>query len=537
MRRIAFALLAAPAALLGLFYAYPLGSVLAAAGDGGEAWRWLAGPYVRHWLGIATLQAVLSVLLVLAVAVPLAWLHHRRAVPRQRLLLSLAAAPFVLPVFAIVLGLRQLLGPGGFVDGWLGFDLLSVLGPLGAVVLANATYNVGMATRLLHTALERRPHRLEEAARTLGAAPGAAFWRTGFPLLFPSLLAVALLTFLFCFGSFGVVLYLGQGEVETVETLLYANLSGAFPREDRGAVLALLQIAVQAAVLAGYFLLLRRSARLPAAPERAASKAGPVATAAAWASSLLFLAPALAVLPGGFRLRGEWSLRPWQTLLDADAPGHLYGFEMGRAVGWSLGYAAASMLLAILLTLLLAYGARRLGRLRRVAEALAALPLGTSSLVLGFGFLLSFHAATPLPLQGTPLLVVAAHTLVAFPFTARILIPALDGIDVRLEETAATLGAPPWHRVLRVHLPLLRGPLAVAAGFAAAISLGDFGASLLLMTDDIMGVGVWILRHGGPGAFDPLARAQSTALAGLLMTLTLAAFLAAELGRAHRRTP
>ncbi|HLF16619.1 MAG TPA: ABC transporter permease subunit [Candidatus Thermoplasmatota archaeon] len=529
------ALLLAPVALfLGFFFAFPLLEVFQAAFQGSDAWRWLADDYARSRLAIAFQQAGLSVLLTLAVALPMAWLHHARRIRGSRLLLSLHVAPFVMPVFVVVFGIQAVLGRNGWLEGATGLDLLGAVGPLGAVVIANAYYNIGMASRLLHAALERRPHRLEQVAATLGAPPRHRLLRVTAPLLLPPMLAVALLTFVFCFGSFGVVLYLGQGEVDSVETLLYDNLSGAFAHEDRGAVLALLQMAVQLTVLAVYFLLQRRAARLPAEVEREAPRAGPALTALAWVAAAAAVAPLLAVLTEGFKVGGVWSLGGWRTLLDSGADGHLSGFTVAGALRWSLSYAAASVALALLLTLLLAYGARRLGPLRRVAEAIATLPLGTSSLVLGFGFVLAY-VGPPFFLQGSPLIVVIAHTLVAFPFTARVLLPALDGLDPRMEAAAATLGASPWARVLRVHVPLLRGPLAAAAGLAAALSLGDFGSSLLLMTDDTMGLSVWIDRHAGAHAFDPLARAQAKALAGLLMVVTLAVFLAFEAVRPHRR--
>lgn len=522
------------AVVLAVAFAWPMALVLGEAASA-DAWRWVADDYARSRIQSAFTQAGLSLLATLAAAVPLALLHHKRRIAGSRLLLAVHAATFVLPVFVVVHGLQETLGRGGWLDQAVGVDVLAAVGPLGAVVLANAYYNTGLAARLLHAALERRPHRLEEAAAVLGSSPRAVGWRVTLPLLLPAVLATALLVFLFCFGSFGVVLLLGGGEVETLDTLLYANLGGAFPREDRGAVLAVLQVAFQAALLAGVLVLERRAARRTPEPPRPAPRAGPLASAAAATAAGLTLLPAAAVLVGGFRLGGQWSLTPWRTLADADAPGHLYGFDLGRALGWSVTYAVAAVAFAVALSLLLAYAVRRGNRVAdRAAETLAALPLGTSSVVLGFGFLLAFTGRTWLSLFGSPWVVIAAHTLVAFPFTARVLLPALRGLDDRLDDVAATLGSPAWHRVVRLHLPLVRGPLLAAMAFAAVLSLGDYGASLLLMTDDIMGLSVWIGRHGGPGAFDPLARAQSTALAGLLLVLTLAAFLAFEAAAPRR---
>lgn len=538
MRARAWPLLLPPLALLALFFAFPVARTLGEALAGDEAWAWaLLHPYVQARLATAFAQALLSVALTLALAMPLAWFHHERALPWGRAQLALHAAPFVMPVFVMVFGVQAILGRGGWVHDLAGVDALGALGPLGAVVVTNAYYNYGFGARLLHASLERRPHRLEDAALVLGADRRQALLRVTLPLLAPSIAAVALLTFLFSFTSFGVVLFLGEGRVATLETLLYENLGGAFPRLDRAAALGALQLAINLLILGAYLHLRRREARLPRDPPRAPRPARPWHAAASWALVLAGLAPLLAVLAGGFRLRGAWSLEPWRALLDPSHPAHLGGFDLGRALLLSLGYAAATLVAALALTLLLAYGLRRTGGpWRRAAELAAALPLGTSSLLLGFGYLLAFGAGAWLDLRGSVLLVVLAHTLIAFPFTARILLPALDQHDARLDEAASLLGARPRDVALRVHLPLLRAPLLVAAGMAAAVSLGDFGASLVLMRPDTMGLSVWIARHGGLGAFDPLSRAQSVALTGLLLVLAAGAYLVVERFRPREAT-
>ena len=521
------ALLALPALLLAAFYAYPLWETLRAAIGEADAWRWLGGPYVERRLVVAFQQALLSVALTLALALPLAWLHHKYALKWSRLHLALHAAPFVLPVFVVVYGVQGVLGPRGLLHQLLGIDALGLLGPMGAVVVAHAYYNYGFAARVLHATLDRRPRRLEDAARVLGASGRGAFWRVSVPLLLPSVLAVALLVFLFTFASFGVVLFLGAGEVSTLETLLYQQLGGAFPRYDRAAALGILQLGINFLLFGAYVLLHRRQTGLERAPDVARETPRTRHRALAWGALALGLLPALTVLAGGFQVSGAWSLEPWRALLDHDHPAHLAGFDLGRAVWLSVSYAAASMTLAIVLTLLLAYGTRALGRrTRALAETLAALPLGTSSLLIGFGYVLAFGAGDFLDLRGSFVVIVLAHTLVAFPFTARVLLPALDLHDRRLDAAAALLGASPWQVVRRVHLPLLAAPLAVAAGLAAAMSLGDFGASLLLMRPDNMALSVWIARHDVP--FNHLIKSQAIALAGLLMLLTAGAYLAVE---------
>lgn len=502
-------LLLIPLTFLALFYAFPLAVTIAAASA--EAFAWLATPYVIGQLRVATLQALLSAALTLAIAMPLAWLHHARRIPWSETQLAVHAAPFVLPVFVVVYGIQLTLG--------------RALPPLAAVVLAHAYYNHGFAARVLRATLDRRPRRLEDAARTLGASPCAAFARVSLPLLLPSLVAVALLAFLFSFAAFGTVLFLGGGEVSTPETLMYAQLGGAFPREERAAALGALQLALSLALFLAYVTLLRRTRGLEQQPQPARATARPhhtlLALTAVTASSL----PIAAVLVGGFRVQGTWSLEVWRAILDPHHPAHLAGFDLPRALGLSLGYAALASLLALGLTALLAYGLPSLGtRARTLVDALTALPLGTSSLLLGVGYLLAFGAGALLDLRGTLVVIVLVHTLVAFPFAARILLPAFELRDRRLDEAAALLGASPLGVARRVHLPLLAAPLAAAAGLAAAASLGDFGASLLLMRPDNMSLAVWIGRHDAP--FDPMMKAQAIALTGALAALTTASFLA-----------
>jgi thiamine transport system permease protein len=107
-----------------------------------------------------------------------------------------------------------------------------------------------------------------------------------------------------------------------------------------------------------------------------------------------------------------------------------------------------------------------------------------------------------------------------------VLLPAFAERDTRLDEAAALLGASPARIAWRVHLPLLAAPLAAAAGLAAAASLGDFGASVLVTRPDNMPLSVWIGRHDAP--FNPLLKAQAIALAGLLAALSGAVYLAVQ---------
>jgi len=153
------------------------------------------------------------------------------------------------------------------------------------------------------------------------------------------------------------------------------------------------------------------------------------------------------------------------------------------------------------------------------------LPLGTSAVTLGFGFIIALDKP-PLDLRTSLLLVPLAHTLVAFPFVVRSLLPALRGVKPALREAAAVLGASPLRVWREVDLPIVGRALLVAAVFAFTISMGEFGATVLIARPETPTLPVAIYRFlGQPGA---LNYGQALAMSTLLMLVCAAGMLVIE---------
>jgi thiamine transport system permease protein len=153
------------------------------------------------------------------------------------------------------------------------------------------------------------------------------------------------------------------------------------------------------------------------------------------------------------------------------------------------------------------------------------LPLGVSAVTVGFGFLVALDEP-PLDLRGSPALIPIAHAVVAVPFVVRVMTPVLRSIDERLRESAAVLGASPARIWREVDLPIVARAALVAAGFAFAISLGEFGATVFIARPDYPTLPIVIFRLlGQPGALNfGAAMAAST----ILMALTATAVVAIE---------
>jgi thiamine transport system permease protein len=159
---------------------------------------------------------------------------------------------------------------------------------------------------------------------------------------------------------------------------------------------------------------------------------------------------------------------------------------------------------------------------------LLSLPLGVSAVTVGFGFLIALDHA-PLDLRTSQYLIPIAQALVAIPFVVRTMTPILRAIDPRLREAAATLGASPARVWREVDLPIVARATLVAAGFAFAISLGEFGATVFIVRPDYPTLPVVVFRLlGQPG---PLNFGAAMAASVILMGLTALAILGIERAR------
>ena len=159
------------------------------------------------------------------------------------------------------------------------------------------------------------------------------------------------------------------------------------------------------------------------------------------------------------------------------------------------------------------------------------LPLGISAVTVGFGFLIVFDAPA-VNLRTSWWIIPIAHALVALPFVVRATVPVLRAIDPRQRDAAALLGAPPWRVWREIDLRAIRRAALVAAGFAFAISLGEFGATLFIVRPETTTVPVAIYRFlSRPGATN---LDQAMALAAILMLITgLVAFLGERSARSE----
>jgi thiamine transport system permease protein len=240
---------------------------------------------------------------------------------------------------------------------------------------------------------------------------------------------------------------------------------------------------------------------------------------------LLLLAPLLALVDRSFSLEGPYTLRYYEALFTNPLQSYFY-VPPSEAVRNSLLVAGATVALSLVMGLISAYLLTgRPNPVKRILDPLFMLPLGTSAVTLGFGYIIALDQP-PLDLRASPLLLPLAHTLVAFPFVVRSLLPVLRGMNPHWREAAGVLGASPARVIGEIDLPLVARAVLVGAVFAFTVSVGEFGATLLIARPDFPTMPVVIYRMlGAQGA---LNQGQGLAMSTLLMIVCGVGFVLIE---------
>jgi thiamine transport system permease protein len=525
-----------PLSFLVVAFFYPLSRIFALTFDASTL---TSGNLLLAWrVFLFTLyQAVLSTLLTLFLGLPAAFLFARYNFPGKSVLRALTAVPFMLPTVVVAAGFSALLGPRGLVHSLFPDSNIQFIGTLTAILIAHVFYNTTIVIRMVSNALSSLDPRLEAAARSLGADPLRVWRHVTLPLLRPALLASSLLVFLFDFTSFGVILLLGGSQFSTLEVEIYLRVL-RLPNLSLAALLSIIQLVCTLLVSLLYSRVVSR-ATIQTAPRSARSTIRRAQTL----PEKLFVIVLPLLLAAFFLL--PLSALPFRSLFRIEADrgqrgGVQYGFTTDyyaelfinrrgsvfyvppiQATANSLGYAGATVGLSLLLGFPAALALARPTRLEKILDPLIILPLGSSAVMLGLGFIISYGAWL-----GSPWLVPFAHTLVALPFVIRSLQPAIASIPERIREAAATLGASPLEVWRNIDLPILRRAALTAGVFAFTVSLGEFGATLLISRPEYPTLPVAIERFlSQPGG---LNYGQAMAMATLLMLLTLLGILLIE---------
>ena len=513
--------LGVPLAFLTLFFAWPAATLIAQgfSAEGGGIDLSGLGELLgasRTWkvIGRTLWMALLGTIFSLILGIPGAYALYCCRFPGRRFLRAVISVPFVLPTVVVGVAFRS---------------LLALDGTMTAVVAAMVFFNYSLVVRNVGSFWSQLDERPAQVASCLGAPPRRVFLSVTLPALLPAIASAASLVFLYCATSFGIVLILGGSKLTTVESEIYM-LTTQFLDLRSASVLSIVQLVVIALSL--IFAEAARRRGKNAATLGAPRAERPVSAGDLWALvfsgfviCVLVLLPLAALVWRSLHRRGRFTFEHYAKLADSSFTPALRVSPL-QALGHSLLVALVAMVIALsvgvcVVLLVTRHPRSRVGRSAlAVVESVFMLPLGVSAVTVGFGFLITMNRP-PLDLRSSWILVPCAQAVVALPLVVRLIAPSLRAINPRLREAAASLGASDSRVLVTIDGPVLARSVGIAAGFAIATSLGEFGATSFLAKGDAVTLPVVIYRLiSRPDALD-----QGVAMASCVLLAAVCALL------------
>lgn len=506
---------AAPGKIVAACVAAVIFGALVAVALRAETGRGLGAP---DWaaLRFTLVQATLSALLSVALAIPVARALARRRFKGRRVLIALLGAPFILPVIVAVLGLIAVFGRAGWVS-----DLLAVFGPppvqiygLHGVVLAHVFFNLPLATRLILQGWQEIPGERFRLAAQLGVDGWAMCRFIEMPMLMrvvPSILAVI---FAICLTSFAVALTLGGGpRATTIELAIYQAFRFDF---DLGRAAMLSGVQLTLTILAGALALwLARGEGFGTGLDRQVRRwDGQTRLARLGDAVLVLLAAGFLLLP-----MLAMALNGLPTLLDL--PPQVFTAAVTSVIVATI---STCLLLGMALPMTAAIAQGRGG----AVELAGILGLAASPLVIGTGLFILIRPWSN-PLAWALPVTALVNAISVLPFALRVLVPRARDVVARQGKLSLSLNMKGWPFIRHVLLPRLKPQIGFAAGLAAALSMGDLGVITLFADPDVATLPLQVYRLMGAYRMDTAAGA-----ALLLLILSFGSFwLLDRGGRAH----
>jgi thiamine transport system permease protein len=443
----------------------------------------ILSPYVLSILRFTLYQAVLSTVLSVALAVPVAMALARQPRFWGRIwIIRLFAVPMGLPVIVGTLGIITIWGQQGLLNSALQMiglnEPISIYG-LNGILLAHVFFNLPLATRLLLASLERIPVEYWRTSAALGMKPLAIFRLIEWPAMRTVLVSSATLIFMLCLTSFTIVLLLGGGPAATtIEVAIYQALRFDFDPQ-RAVALALLQIGLTVALLAITALItaakddVRTISRIPRRFDGMAIGTKLADFTVVTIAAIFVLAPLSAVVASGLGA-DLWALISARIFWQAFATSFTIAIcaaAMAVTIAWALSDARYAM-----------YGKRDGGKAtfayRGVLGATSSLVLLVPPVVIGSGWFLILNRFSDVGVFA-PYLVAFINMLVSMPFVMRVIEPALQNYRERTDRLSQSLNIKGFSKLKLITWPLMRRSVFMAMSFSMALSLGDLGAVAL----------------------------------------------------------
>ncbi|AHK80281.1 iron ABC transporter permease [Ectothiorhodospira haloalkaliphila] len=428
---------------------------------------------------------------VLLIGVPTAWLVSMCDFPGRRIFEWALLLPLAMPAYIIAYtytGMLDFAGPvqtqireltgWGYGDYWFP-EIRSLSGAIAMLTLVLYPY----VYLLSRAAFLEQSICVLEVSRTLGSSPWSGFRRVALPLARPAIITGLTLALMETLADYGTVEYFG---IPTFTTGIFRTWFGL---GDPGAAAQL------AALMMTFVLVLivlerysRRRARFHHTSARYSRL--PRYRLTGWARIGALVACLLPIVLG-FLVPStqlfQWALKTTHMWMQPQFLGLVWN---------SVSLAAIAAVLAVFLSLIMAYG-KRLGpsRTTNAAVRIASMGYAIPGTVIAVGIMLpfawidntidsfmreAFGISTGLILSGTLVALVFAYCVRFLAVSLNTVEAGLAKIKPSMDDAARSLGSGPRTVLRRVHMPIMRGSILTALLLVFVDVLKELPATLIL---------------------------------------------------------
>ncbi|MFN3692281.1 MAG: ABC transporter permease, partial [Fervidobacterium sp.] len=392
----------------------------------------------------------------------------------------MSSIPFVLPGITMAIGFFITFGRNGVYTKILrifGLDI-RILYTFIAILLGHIFYNFPLFIRIVGEAWENIDGFIIEAAKLDGARKSEIFYHIELPLLLPSILRAFLLTYIYTFTSFSVVLILGGIQFSTIEVAIYMYSRITFNYKSAAALMVFQILFIS---VLGYIFSIRRETF-----EKNFHKC--LEKFPKWGYFLFIIYLFLIFVPliysglsGFLDYYGKFSFTNfkifWQENLE-----YLIGSNLNDIIFYTLIISLAASLISIIVGTIAGYFSSRGNKF----NYLLLLPAAMSSVTIAFSYVL---LNIPVILK-----IILTHSLIVLPLTFGILESGWRMIPNNIIESARIDGAKGFKLVKLIIIPLMKKFLFVSFVYSFTISVGETSGTLTLAEPPIMTFATAVFR-------------------------------------------
>jgi molybdate transport system permease protein len=215
----------------------------------------LADPEVKSALFLSLTTSVISLVIIVLIGTPFAYVHCRHRYPGKFLVDTIIDLPLVLPPAVAGLALLVLYGRVGLIGKYAGFFGISFAFTTLAVIMAQIFVASPFYLRQAKSLFDQIDPAYEQTARTLGASPARVFVHVVVPLTAGGLVSGAVMTFGRALGEFGAtIMFAGNlpGVTQTMPLAVYVSMAGDL---NAGITISILLVIISFAIMIAVRLL------------------------------------------------------------------------------------------------------------------------------------------------------------------------------------------------------------------------------------------------------------------------------------------